>query len=269
MAKQYDKIIQENLESLIDSILSQILQLNFLKKEKLERKHQVTIEREIDYLAKVIDHEGEEFLLHIEFQTQNEPDMAFRKAEYKAILQKEYKLPVKQFVIYMGNSPLNMPNQLPINFEINTFELVDLKSYSTNDLLSSNFPEVIIMALLGDFNGVSPDQVFLKIFSKLQKLCPDHIRLSKYLIQLGVISRLRKLEGKFLEILETMPVTYNIEEDQIYLKGIEKGIEKEKLVIVKNLLTSDLFKKGILTVQKIAELAGVSPKEVGRILEEI
>ena len=269
MAKQYDKIIQENLESLIDSILTQILGLDLKQKKKLERKHQVTLEREIDYLAKVIDQKGKEYLLHIEFQSQNESKISFRKAEYKAILQREYELPVKQYVIYMGNSPLNMSNLLPTNFEINHFELIDFRSFSTTGLLNSQLPEVIILALLGDFDGQAPDQVLLKIISKLQKLCPEPIRLNKYLVQLGVMSRLRKLEGKFLKTLQNMPITYNIEEDQIYLKGIEKGIEKNKRSILINLIESDLFQTGVLSIEKVAHLAGVPKEDVQKVIEEL
>ena len=53
---------------------------------EVKDKVQKTIERELDFLKRVIDHEGKEFILHLEFQTTDDPKMIYRMVEYRGIL---------------------------------------------------------------------------------------------------------------------------------------------------------------------------------------
>ena len=61
------------------------------------------------------------------------------------------------------------------------------------------------------------------IFQKLVGWVP---RLGKYQKQWQVLSRLRKLQAKTKQEIWTMPLHYEVETDELYLEGIEKGIAK-------------------------------------------
>ncbi len=56
-------------------------------------------------------------------------------------------------------------------------------------------------------------------------------------------------------------------------EGVEKGIEKgslhEKYLLTQNLLRSDLFRGKQLSLEKIAELVGISLDEVKQVYAEI
>jgi|GEM_PF-3101625 len=58
-----------------------------------------------------------------------------------------------------------------------------------------------------------------------------------------------------------MPITYDIETDYLYneriLKGIEKGIEKEKLLVIENMLKMTSF-----SIKQIAKISGTTEEEV-------
>ena len=64
--------------------------------EKLPNKLR-TWKLEVDALLKV-DYEGEEELLHIEFQTYNDRTMAERMLRYNVLLRSEYQLPIMQVI---------------------------------------------------------------------------------------------------------------------------------------------------------------------------
>ncbi len=98
------------------------------------------------------------------------------------------------------------------------------------------------------------------------------------------LSRIRKLEGQTEKQIAAMPITYDIETDYLYNKGIErgiergikkgvekgiqqgieKGIEREKIIIIKKALT-----KKKLTIEEIADLADVSVDLVITIRSQI
>ena len=80
---------------------------------------------------------------------------------------------------------------------------------------------------------------------------------------LVVLSRLRKIEDLTIKITEDMPITYDIETDYLYQKGIEKGIEKEKLIVIQ---TSRL--KGF-SIEDIAKIVDLPVEKVKQILDSM
>ena len=85
----FDKVIKENIEVIFLPLVEKLLGISISQSEELEDRIQRTIEREPDFLKKVIDKTGNEFILQLEFQTNDEPKMAYRMAEYKALLQRK------------------------------------------------------------------------------------------------------------------------------------------------------------------------------------
>ena len=98
----YDKVFKENMEGTLPDIIKDVLHLRIVKSEEIADDIQHTKERKPDLLKRVEDDQGKVFILHIEYQRDNEKNMAFRMAEYSIMLQRKYGLPVTQFVIYIG-----------------------------------------------------------------------------------------------------------------------------------------------------------------------
>ena len=85
---QYDKIFKENAESLFIPLIEEHLRVKIKTFQPLKTKLQTTLEREMDFFYEIETIEGEKFLLHLEFQTEDEPNMVYRKAEYLFIKKK-------------------------------------------------------------------------------------------------------------------------------------------------------------------------------------
>ena len=152
----FDKILKENIEAVFLPLAEKMLGISIKETFEVKDNLQTTIKRETDFLKRVIDHEGKEFILHVEFQTTNDPKMIYRMAEYKAILLRKYQIPVRQVVIYLGSEKANMRTQLPEEEQITGFELQDIKNLSFQSTLDSDIPEEIILSILTDYKKQMP-----------------------------------------------------------------------------------------------------------------
>jgi len=83
-ANKYDKIIKENLEALFLPFLEQLLEIRVVSAERLPEKLQTTLEREADFVCKILKKEGGKALLHIEFESDAKRAMVYR---VKAIIR--------------------------------------------------------------------------------------------------------------------------------------------------------------------------------------
>lgn len=74
---------------------------------------------------------GKEYILHIEFQVSEDSSMVHRGLEYCAMLMRKYKLPIKQFVVYMKEGEPKMPtsiNEEDIKYRYQLIQLSKLDS---------------------------------------------------------------------------------------------------------------------------------------------
>ncbi|KJR42980.1 Transposase (putative), YhgA-like protein [Candidatus Magnetoovum chiemensis] len=81
MAYEYDKIIKETLNDIVSVLISEVLGINADRITQLKTKMQITDEREADFIFE-IEENGKVYLLHIEFQTTNDPNMPIRMLRY-------------------------------------------------------------------------------------------------------------------------------------------------------------------------------------------
>ncbi|MEL6537439.1 MAG: hypothetical protein AAFQ98_18605, partial [Bacteroidota bacterium] len=218
-------------EALLLPLAEKHLGISIAEATELTEKLQTTTEREPDFLRLVKDKQGNRFILHLEFQTQNEAEMRYRMAEYAGLLLRKYQLPVKQHVVYLGASKPRMEAQLPPDQWIKGFELHILHDIPVEQTLDSDVPEELILSILTDFPRHEADKVIGTILAKLQQLSHDEATLKRYLQQLMVLSRLRKLDTTTERRVADMPITYDIKTDYLYNKGIEKGIERGVLQV--------------------------------------
>src|SRR4051812_20317692 len=109
---KYDKILKENMESLLPVIIKDVLQLDISDTEEIPDDLQYTKERKPDVLKIVTDRNNNTFVLHLEWQTQNEKDMVYRMAEYAVMLQRKYRIPVKLYLIFIGKGGVTMSTSL-------------------------------------------------------------------------------------------------------------------------------------------------------------
>ncbi len=225
-ANKYDKILKENIESLLMPLLGKYLNIHIVESEQLDPKLQTTIERETDLIRIVKTREGERFVLHIEFQSQNEEGMIYRIKEYDAIIHRKYRLEIRHYVIYLGSSRMTMRTRLEEKEVFRGFEVLNVRELEFEQLIESQIPEEIVLAILSDFKGEAPEQIIRAIIERLKKVSSNHAELKKFIRQLQIFSQLRKLDEETTKIRESMPLILDLEQNALFKRGLERGLVK-------------------------------------------
>ncbi len=149
---------------------------------------------------------------------------------------------------------------------IEGFELVNISRINYRELLDSEIPEAIILSILSDLENEDSVKVVKLILANLKRHSSDDTRLRKYIRQLEVLSRLRKLEEVTINASIDMPITYDIQTDYLYNKGKEvgklEGKQEEQLIIARNILKSKPFQQGVITYKDIAESCNLSEEKI-------
>ena len=250
----FDKIFKENAESIFIPIVEEYLGVKIKYFKHLKEKMQVTLEREIDFFYEVETEQGERLILHIEFQTEDDPEILYRKGEYHGIQLRRKKMTIRHLVIYLGKNTPKMPTKLPENEIYPGFDLINIHEFNKEKLLSSQILGVIITAILTQYPEEQVESILRFIVMRLKLVCQNATELSKYLKQLVMLSRLRKIEDLTIKITQEMPITYNIETDYLYQQGVEQGEHlKDTLLVEKFLLESLLDNKRIAEFVEVTE----------------
>jgi hypothetical protein len=205
----------------------------------------------------ITNDEGEKFILHIEYQVANDHEMVHRMIDYWNLLVRKYDLRVEQYVIFLGDEKPTMKVKIDYPNMKFYYHLINFKELDSQLFLTSDVPEEMILAILGDFRNESSSQIVYEVVKRIEQSEPQTLEKQKIFQQLLVLGRLRKLELNIQEIMDSISQYIKIEEDVLFLKGIEKGIEntsenKNRQFVISLLNGTDF------SIEKIANLASVS-----------
>ncbi len=239
----YDKILKENLEGIILSFAFKYLGIQEKNINRLPEQLQTTTQREVDFLAKVKGKSlDKDYLLHIEFQTRPEKNMVLRMQEYHAIIYRKYKIPIKHFVIHLGQENTKMRSSLEESEIFRGFTLVSLKDLDYKTLLSAPHAGEIILAILADYKNNPPEVIIRFILQQLKSKVDNPVELEKYVKQLIILAKLRKLDNVVHQNSDHMPLDIKIEESGVYQVGHKRGIEQGKEINTRETIRKFLMK---------------------------
>jgi predicted transposase/invertase (TIGR01784 family) len=227
MHQDYDKIFKENIKKAEKTVLDCICGIQGLQLEELPRDVPRTIERRGDWLKIGLDpHTNSRKLYHIEFQTANEDTMPLRMLIYWSLYRERYKLPVEQFVVYLGESPLTMPNTLQDENVWFRYSIIAINSIDYELFLSSDTPEGMILAILADFKKQDNLAVIGKILAALTEKIKNKRKLQKYIFQMELLANLRNLQPLISYQITNMSINYDLSKDFRFNQGIDLGISQ-------------------------------------------
>ncbi len=142
----YDRIFKENAETIFIPLINQLLDIQVRAFRPLKDKLLSTVEREMDFLCEVDTQEGETILLHIEFQTKDDPEMLYRIEEYHGLARRKYRKKTRHVAIYLGTEKHRMRERLREDGQFVSFDVISIHALNTTVLLASQLPEVVILA---------------------------------------------------------------------------------------------------------------------------
>jgi len=267
---QYDALMRDNIAQIIVKAAEGLLELTLNNPEPFVTDVVSYTKREPDYVSKYTDEKGRPALLHLELQTEDDKMMVHRMRQYQCMYEQRFELPMYQYCIYMGQKPSKMDSELrqriPNATNNYTYRLIELRNYPYRFFLTSNVPEMVLLAILGDYGGTAPEEIIAAILHKLQHLAESNALLEKYVNQLNTLSKLRNLQIETLKHIKAMPIHFNIEDDVIYqeIKEEERAKgreEKEKMI-------ASVLKNSAMTTQEIARLLDIAVEHVKAVKEK-
>lgn len=269
----YDRILKENfILELLDvfKIVLGIQDCELDTEMPISPKIHRTTEREMDLVHVMKQANGERFILHVEFQAQDDPHMLYRNQEYHALLQRNHRLPIRHFVLYLGSGTPKMQTQVDPDMAFKGFHLINISDYDPATLLRSTVPEEVILAVLGNFEAESAAEVIHKVLLRLRMLLPNTDKLKKYIHQLTVLSRLRNLQGETIKQSETMALVIDVENDILYQRGRDKGreetlVEERQRAAKERLKMARKMKELGAPLTMIIEVTGLSAEEIAKL----
>ncbi len=256
----YDKIVKENIESIIPALMNSVLGFKVLDLTVIKEKLQQTKEKEADVLRIITDPSGGKFILHLEFQVDDYKNMVYRMVDYWGLLKSKYSLPVRQFVIFIGDKEPTMKTVLSEDGNYFQFQLINITQFDYLRFLNSTNPEEIILAVLGDFGNEKPEKALSQIIQRLQETKTDQTTLQKHFRQLRIFAKLRRLDLKFDDMIHNMAKYMDVESDPFFIKGQEKELLK---------FVSFLLKEGNRTFEQIADIAGTTVDFVKKVQQQL
>jgi predicted transposase YdaD len=241
-------------------IIRDVLGLDIVQSEELPDDIQHTKERKPDALKKVTDTTGYTYVLQVEFQIADEREMVYRMAEYSVMLMRRYQLPVKQYVIFLKDTEPTMPTYIDTENHKFSYQLIRIAEASYKLFLKADNPEVKMMGILANF-GKEDSYVAIKaIVDQVQSFTKGDFAESRYFKQLRIFVQLRSnVELQFEKAMETITKFFKEENDFLYRKGEEKGIEKNTRE------TALKMKKSGLDIALIANITGLSVDEIEKL----
>jgi hypothetical protein len=264
MPNQYDKIVKEIMDSVYMALSKKIIDADFSSAEELSTELHKTREKKTDFLRKIIyPNPADNYILHVEAQSKDDPNMFFRMQEYHAMIHSKYKLPIVQVVFYFGRGISKMNNAY--NYRKNSFhyELISIQEFSYKTFLESEKPEELILAILADFEDKSKEEVVEMIFSRAKLIINETNLMGKFVNQIEILSKLRKLDGFIQQFTQNiMALDLKLEDTFTFKQGESKG-EKKKL----DKMILSFYKNTKLSIQKIALAAEVSEQYVIDLIE--
>lgn len=107
------------------------------------------------------------------------------------------------------------------------FPLIAFTDLDYHIFLKSEQPEEIILGVLADFKGESPETVLHQIIRRVEETTEGDLALKRYFSQLRVLAQLRNL-GQTLRDLAMDSITkfVSVEKDAAYMVGQEKTEER-------------------------------------------
>ena len=130
----YDKIFKENAEEIFIPLVEQRLGIKIKHFKQYKEKMQTTIEREMDFFYKVETEDGEIFILHLEFQTEDELDFVYRVGEYHGIALRKKKMKIRHIVVYLGTGKPKMRTELKPEEVYTGFDLININELDSQEL---------------------------------------------------------------------------------------------------------------------------------------
>jgi predicted transposase/invertase (TIGR01784 family) len=235
MPNNFDRIVKENFRELGIALLNKLMRLGIVKTSTLPTKMQFTIpEAEADGLYSATTDKKENFVLHIEWQTQNDKAMPQRMLFYNAFAHKLYVQQVKSYVLYIGKERMTMANTVSygkLSFE---YDIIDLHSMEPSLFLDSDVSAEVIFAILTVKGKEDKRKIVRKILAKLHLLLGDNLlELGQRIVQLELLASLRDAQQIVIEEEQNMPLVYDIKKDIRYQQGEEKVKVKEEAAINK------------------------------------
>jgi hypothetical protein len=270
--QDYNNIIQENIAPLFKSFMLKVFDMMSLDLEPVKGDKRVyrTVYRDPDILMKVVNANKTPMqILHGEVHLKDEVEINYRFLEYGGMLARANRLPVDQYVLFIGNGkPINIQENTDMGSIKGEIKIRYMQEFKASDILNETEAEAVLMAILSDFEEKPVEDVIFAILKRIHQLTTDHLQLENYYKQLEILSNLRNLQPVTIKILNTMPIYYDLTTDLRYQQGVAQGVAqgevrneaKKNKEFVTNLLT-----QGDFTDEQIANFANVSVSYVQEI----
>ncbi|WPM32302.1 Rpn family recombination-promoting nuclease/putative transposase [Hydrogenobacter sp. T-2] len=175
-------------------------------------------ELRVDFLARLED----ESVLHIEFQSFNDPNMPFRMLRYYlAILERYPNTPIKQLLVYVGNRKLRMKSRLRLRNLTFSYEILDIRQIDCKVLLESPDPMDRLLACLCKVE----DEAYLieKLIKTMEGMNEEERK--DYLLKALTLTELRpNLRIRLTEEVRHMPIVVRPEDIRLPKKMLRKDI---------------------------------------------
>lgn len=179
---------------------------------------------------------GDRALLHLELQSTNDAAMPLRMAEYGLSVFRLFDMFPKQILLYVGEAPLRMENELRGDDVWFRYRTVDIRSLDGERLLESADVGDNVIAVLARLRDHR--EAIRKIVGRIAELPPADrdAALSRLLILAG----LRRLEETVEEEARRMPLMDSILDNKVlgreYKRGLAEGEAKGEMKILRPLM---------------------------------
>ena len=126
-------------------------------------------------------------LTHIEFQAQNDNDIGYRVGIYGLLASQQYRQPVQQVVLYVGEEKMRMKSRLNAGSTKVAFRIIDIREFDAEVFIRSGRPGDLALAALAK-GGTERLIEIANAIVKLEGPARDRV-----LLQLTLLLGLRKL----------------------------------------------------------------------------
>jgi hypothetical protein len=156
-------------------------------------------------------------ILHMELQSSNDPQMAYRMLEYWPLIKARFKRPLRQTVLYVGRHKMAIPSRLEEDRVRIDYDVVDFREIPVEPLLrSGNAGDLALAVLAGGGDGRLPE-----ILGRAARI-PGTRR--KALLAILILSGLRGITGKVEWELERMGVIIDVRKNPVLMRWRREAI---------------------------------------------